>query len=42
MQLRLDLLENDAIAVQNLLDVRLQLARLRIDDLVLLFDPDRE
>jgi hypothetical protein len=42
VQLRLDLLEDDVIALEDLGDVRAELARNGIDDLVFLFDSEGE
>jgi hypothetical protein len=42
VQFRLDLPHDDVISLENLRDVRLQFARLRVDDLVLFLDADGE
>ena len=43
VQFGLDLLAEDELALlEDLRDVRLQLPRLRVDDLVLFLDPDRQ
>src|SRR4051812_943840 len=42
VQLRLDLCQHEMIATQDLRDVGLQLARLRIDDLILFLDSEGE
>jgi hypothetical protein len=42
MQLRLDLFEDQMVAVENLRDVRTELAGVGIDDLIFLFDSQRE
>jgi hypothetical protein len=42
VQFRLDLAEHQVVFLQNLRDIRAQLARFRVDDLVLFFDADGE